>query len=190
MNNMNLTPEIINQAITHMNTDHKDALLNYAHHLVDCPWAKTATLISLNRTGLELLVSDNSKEETHRIEFPEPVTDAQTVRLTLVKLAQQADKPDGIKRIAKAQVTTPNAPRFMKALCNHFDRKAEGSYEGNQGTVKFAFGHCILEATETALLIQVEADSEQRFQRIKHVLGDHVVRFGQKEGLQVSWVDS
>jgi iron complex transport system substrate-binding protein len=55
------------------------------------------------------------------------------LRLGFVNLADQADPADGVQRVATAQVATPKASRYLKALCNHFDRKAEARYDDNRG---------------------------------------------------------
>ena len=112
------------------------------------------------------------------------------LRLAFVKLADQADPADGVQRVATAQVKTPKAARYLKALCNHFDRKAEARYDDNNGHIQFSFGECSLHAVEDALLLQVIAESDTRFDRVKHVVADHLVRFGVMEELVVDWVDT
>lgn len=95
-----------------------------------------------------------------------------------------------ITRIATAQVATPNALRYVKALSNHFNRKADGRYEGNRGTVKFAFGDAELEAVDEVIQLRVSAESDSTFTRVKDVIGGHLERFAQKEQLEVVWTDS
>ena len=86
-------------------------------------------------------------------------------------------------------MNTTKASRYLKALCNHFDRKANARYDDSSGHVQFPFGECTLRATEDALLIQVVAESETMLARVKHVVADHLVRFGVNEELVVNWVD-
>ena len=90
---------------------------------------------------------------------------------------------------ATANVATPNAGRFVKALSNHFNRKATGSYEGNRGQVIFEFGMAVLEAINGEIQMRVSAESEPNFTRIKNVIGGHLERFAQKEALVVVWQD-
>lgn len=111
-------------------------------------------------------------------------------RLANVQLDEKADPPDGIQRVATAHVETAKASRYLKALCNHFDRKAVATYDDENGCVQFPFGHCDLHAKEDALLITITADSETRFNRTKYVVADHLIRFGSKEELHVIWVDA
>ena len=90
---------------------------------------------------------------------------------------------------AQATVPTQKAARYLKALCNHFDRKATASYDDVNGRVQFPFGECTLQAQADALQITVVAESETMLARTKHVVADHLVRFGHKEELQVNWLE-
>ena len=91
---------------------------------------------------------------------------------------------------ATANVKTDKAVRYLKALCNHFKRKVEASYEGNHGVAHFPFGKCTMEATDEALLIQITAPSEEMFGRVKYVVADHLVRFSGEDELVVDWVNT
>ena len=90
MTTKELPPQVIAGAIEHMNADHQHNLLDYARVLAGCDWAETAEMSALDANGFELRVRGNSREETHRLEFPEPVSDAKSLRMTMVALAQQA----------------------------------------------------------------------------------------------------
>lgn len=90
---------------------------------------------------------------------------------------------------AHAQVTTPRAERYLKALCNHFNRKVTASYDGNRGMVQFGFGTCEMNADEETLSIHIEADTADDFGRVKYVVADHLERFAANESLRVSWTD-
>ena len=93
-------------------------------------------------------------------------------------------------RVATALVETPKARRYLKALCNHFDRKANASYDDNNGRIQFAFGECELQAEDNLLLISVTAETDATFARVKQVVADHLIRFGVNEALQVTWADA
>lgn len=94
------------------------------------------------------------------------------------------------QRMATARVETDKGLRYLKALCNHFNRKVEASYNDNLGEIKFPFGDCAMEATDDALLIEVVASNDELFARTKAVVADHLVRFGEKDELKVVWVDT
>lgn len=190
MNETILQEEQVQAAIEHMNHDHQKNLVAYARVLADSSWAQSALITALDANGFDLLVDDgNGRQETQRIEFLQPVEDVGQLRFAFIQLAEQADPPDGIQRVATARVETPKAARYLKALCNHFNRKADGNYDDNYGRVQFPFGDCEFRAEEDALLIHVVAESETMFIRVKHVVADHVERFAASEELHVNWVD-
>lgn len=186
-----LPEEIVQGAIQHLNADHQSAVLNYARQLAGVEWAQSAEVIAVDAAGFDVLVRDgNGRSETHHIHFLEPIQSPNELRMAFVNLADQADPTDGVQRVANAQVDTPKASRYLKALCNHFDRKAEARYDDNSGHVKFPFGECVLHVVEDTLLLQVTAESDTMFARVKHVVADHLVRFGTNEELVVNWVDA
>lgn len=135
MNEMNLPEERVLAAIEHMNQDHQKNLVAYARVLADAAWAQSATLTAVDTHGFDLLVTDgNGRQETRRLEFLQPVQDAGQLRHAFIRLAEQADPPDGSQRVATAHVETGKASRYLKALCNHFDRKVTASYDdANEG---------------------------------------------------------
>lgn len=90
---------------------------------------------------------------------------------------------------ADTQVTTPRAERYLRALCNHFNRKVTASYSGSRGMVEFGFGTCEMNVDAETLSIHVEADNAEHFARVKHVVADHLERFAATEALRVSWSD-
>ncbi|GAB4582154.1 MAG: hypothetical protein Fur0022_49110 [Anaerolineales bacterium] len=183
-----LPSEVIAGAIHHMNTNHPHHLLAYARELAGCQWAESAELTALDANGFSLLARATSREETHRLTFPEPATDANSLRTAFIALALQADAPDGIRRVVRASIPTQKASRYLKALCNHFDRKATAHYDDFKGHVQFPFGECELLADDNALHLTVIAESETMLERTKYVVADHLVRFANKETLQVNWI--
>jgi len=91
---------------------------------------------------------------------------------------------------AQASVETEKASRYLKALCNHFDRKVKAEYNDTQGTVAFGFADCQMEAIDSTLKISIQAETEENFGRVKYVVSDHLIRFAPNESLIVDWVDS
>ncbi|MEM9954482.1 MAG: DUF2218 domain-containing protein [Chloroflexota bacterium] len=91
---------------------------------------------------------------------------------------------------AQTSVETAKASRYLKALCNHFDRKVTATYDDNHGTVNFGFGDCEMTATENTLSISVESDNEENFGRVKYVVSDHLERFSGDEALKVTWSET
>lgn len=184
-----LPAPVIEGAMNHLNNEHQKSLLNYAKNLAGCEWAESASIANIDAVGFELAVVGNGRNETHRVNFQAPVTDAASLRTSFINLAQIADQPDGIIRTVKATVKTENAGRIIKTLCNHFARKVDASYEGNNGRINFPFGDCQLTAQEDALLINIEAESDTLLDRAKYVVGDHLIRFAPKEEIVLEWVE-
>ena len=48
----------------------------------------------------------------------------------------------------RATVPTGKASRYLKALCNHFDRKVSATYDDALGKVEFGFAYCEMRASE------------------------------------------
>ncbi len=90
---------------------------------------------------------------------------------------------------AHAQVQTPKASRYLKALCNHFNRKVSAEYNDQHGSVQFGFGVCTMDASADVLTLRVQAEDVDNFARVKWVVADHLIRFSSDEGLEVVWVN-
>lgn len=171
----------------YLNTHNRDALLRMARNLAGALWASEAQATAVHAAGLDLLVTGGGRQETARVSFSHEAAGPGELRWLTIELADRADPPDGLARVATARVETEKAARYLKALCNHFDRKGVAIYDDNAGRVRFPFGECELVAEESALLLRVTADSDGRFQRVRHVVADHLIRFANKEALVVNW---
>lgn len=88
---------------------------------------------------------------------------------------------------AQAVIETSKASRYLKALCNHFDRKVSAQYTDSQGTVEFGFADCKMKAVDNTLIIDVQAENDDNFNRVKFVVGDHLIRFSSQEIQDVNW---
>lgn len=89
---------------------------------------------------------------------------------------------------AYTQVETTKASRYLKALCNHFNRKVTAEYNDNHGTVQFGFGYCEMDADDNTLSIRIQADNDESFSRVKDVIASHLERFANNE-FHLEWVD-
>lgn len=72
-------------AVAHMNSDHADAVENYARHFARAAAGKWQ-LTGIDPDGIDLALGD----ETRRIFFAEPLQDAAAMRHTLVAMAKEA----------------------------------------------------------------------------------------------------
>lgn len=83
-------PEHRARILDHMNEDHADAILNYARHFARREAATAARLTGIDRTGIDLAVSEPADESTVRIEFEKPLESPEDAHLVLVAMARRA----------------------------------------------------------------------------------------------------
>jgi hypothetical protein len=91
-----------------------------------------------------------------------------------------------------AHVSTDAPARYAKQLGSHLGRKMtltetdrgphlSMSFEGLEAT-------CLMDTTaDDTLGLHVDATSVEAADRMAHVVGSHLERFGAKAGLQVTW---
>lgn len=89
--------------------------------------------------------------------------------------------------ITRGAVTTPRASRYLAQLCKHFAHKIPVEYGANSGRADFPGGSCHFNADDATLSLRLEADTDQALQHIKAVVEDHLVRFGWRESLNITW---
>jgi len=104
-------------------------------------------------------------------------------------------KTTAVSQRATAQVTTDKAERYLKALCNHFDRKASAAYETSKegitsGQIRFDFGDCTMVAEAKQLNLNLSAGDTELLDRLKHVIASHLLRFAAAEELQIDWQEA
>jgi uncharacterized protein len=89
---------------------------------------------------------------------------------------------------SKAQVETDRGERYRKQLASHFGNRIEVT-ESPAGTVlTWGFGGTTTLTVEPgALVMLAAADDTETLDRVKDVTGRHLERFGEKDGLVVTW---
>ena len=80
----------VGRAISHMNADHRDSLLEMAQALAGCPWATDAELSAIDALGVEVRASGDGREEVARITFATPLAGAEQLRDAMIALARRA----------------------------------------------------------------------------------------------------
>jgi uncharacterized protein len=88
---------------------------------------------------------------------------------------------------SEALVATDRPERYGSQLTKHFGNKIEASWADGSGTVKFDAGEAVLHAEDGILRMRVNAADQESLQRLEQVVGSHLVRFGQRDELQVEW---
>ena len=107
---------------------------------------------------------------------------------------------------AEAHVETDRPGRYLVQLCRHFthqgrhlrhrrpphlagaaDAHAHVEWSETHGVVDLGWGRCTMQATPEALTLRAEADDEEHLQRLQHLLGGHLGRFGRRDQLRITW---
>jgi hypothetical protein len=89
---------------------------------------------------------------------------------------------------ATAVVATAKPTPYMKQLCKHFGHKTEVAFDEDAGFIVLAAGRCDLDASaDDALVLTAQADDAESLERVQHVIGSHLERFGRGDELAVRW---
>ncbi len=86
------------RAITHLNDDHADALLEMAQALGGAPEATAARCLDADRTGLDLVAETPTGERQVRVDYEEPIEEPSGLRKATVTLAQKARRELGMEQ--------------------------------------------------------------------------------------------
>jgi hypothetical protein len=95
--------------------------------------------------------------------------------------------------VSTASVATQRGARYGNQLVSHLSRKSVGEWDDATGSGTLDMGdhaaHVTLTTTTDALVITVEA-ADTDIAAYEDVVGRHLERFGERDGLQVHWVRS
>ncbi len=91
--------------------------------------------------------------------------------------------------ISSFHMTTKDPSRFLKLLCHHFSLKIPAAYDAEKGYAEFPMGRCEMWIDGETLCIQATAESQERLDTVKAIVGQHVVLFGKREHLLAVWHD-
>ena len=87
-----------------------------------------------------------------------------------------------------ARVATERGERYRKQLASHFGNSIEVAESPASTVLTWGFGGTTtLTAEPGALVMVAAAEDEQTLDRVKDVTGRHLERFGEKDGLVVTW---
>jgi len=88
---------------------------------------------------------------------------------------------------SRAEVLTDAPARYAKQLLAHLGRKLEFTTQGSTSTTTIGKATGQLIVGERALTMIATGVDAQSLARVEHVLGSHLERFGQRNGLIVTW---
>jgi uncharacterized protein len=90
--------------------------------------------------------------------------------------------------ISTARVGTDRGERYRKQLASHFGNRIEVAESPAETVLTWGFGGTTtLRVEPAALVMEAEANDQQTLDQVKDVTGRHLERFGEKEGLVVTW---
>ena len=89
--------------------------------------------------------------------------------------------------IARADVLTEAPARYAKQLVSHLGRRLTWTTDGGTSTARIGAATGVVLVGEGVLTLLAEAPDEESLERVKHVLGSHLERFGQRNELTVTW---
>jgi putative heme iron utilization protein len=77
-----LTPAVSERICTHMNNDHAEAVLAYAHHYAGLPSAQAARMVEVGPDAMRLEVDGQSVE----VPFDHTLSDSEDAHRTLIAM--------------------------------------------------------------------------------------------------------
>ena len=87
-----------------------------------------------------------------------------------------------------ARVVTERGERYRNQLASHFGNRIEVSETPASTVLAWGFGGTTtLTVDPDALVMLAAADESETLDRVKDVTGRHLERFGEKDGLVVTW---
>ena len=77
--------------------------------------------------------------------------------------------------------------RYAKQLVSHLGRRLTWVTDGDTSRADIGSGVGTVVVGNGVLTLRAEAPDTETLERIQHVLGSHLERFGQRNELNVSW---
>lgn len=89
---------------------------------------------------------------------------------------------------AIATIATPNASKYMQAMCKHWSHKLEAEFDAVRGRVNFDVAAAHFAAAADRLVVTIAAPDAATRDRIADVVARHLQRFAFREPLGIDWV--
>lgn len=86
-----------------------------------------------------------------------------------------------------AHITTPNAPRFMRRLCSHFQHRTPVVSDENSGQFRLSIGDVRLDVLDNALQITLTASETDDLAEMETILERHLAEAAVRETLDILW---
>jgi catechol 2,3-dioxygenase len=102
-------------------------------------------------------------------------------------LAPAADPAPAAALRSRADVATDRPSPYLLQVAKHFRHKLDVTFDEREATIRFAFGRCELRAEEGILVLEAIAGTPEELARVEDVIASHLVRFGRRDELGVTW---
>lgn len=89
--------------------------------------------------------------------------------------------------LSRADVLTATPERYAKQLVSHLGHRVPVESTPDGDLLRFEGGRGLVQIGEGMLVLQAEADDEQALAVVQDVLGRHLLKFGAKQELTVTW---
>ena len=87
-----------------------------------------------------------------------------------------------------ARLSTDKAARYMTQLAKHWSHKFAVTSDATTAHIPLPIGDCRMVADPTGLDISVQTDSHDGLARLEDVVGEHLLRFAFREGVEkLAW---
>jgi hypothetical protein len=86
-----------------------------------------------------------------------------------------------------ARVTTDTPQRFARQLVSHLGHRVPVTRTGEEARLSFGSGSGTVRSGGGELVLVAEAATPAGLAEVQDVLARHLVRFGERQGLSVTW---
>jgi catechol 2,3-dioxygenase len=90
-------------------------------------------------------------------------------------------------RASRATVATAKPSPYLLQLAKHFRHKLDVVFDEHHAVIPLPAGHAVLAAGDDALTITAHAQRPEDLERVEHVVGSHLERFGKRDELTVAF---
>ncbi|WP_402468404.1 DUF2218 domain-containing protein [Isoptericola aurantiacus] len=91
-------------------------------------------------------------------------------------------------QIAEGVFATDNGARYVKQLASHLGRRSTVETDGDVTTIHLTVGRCTLAVTDKEVRLCAVGDDADGLATVQRVVGGHLERFAQRQGLAVNWI--
>lgn len=93
-------------------------------------------------------------------------------------------------RTSTAHIATERGARYGKQLASHLGRRLPTEWDEDSGTgsVWFDTGRCQIAASPDELVLTTDVQDATELEHVEDVVGRHLVRFGSRDELVLTWV--